>query len=248
MLSGFGQEPLECLQERQQTPQEDPRTLQLSHSMIAPSPRTGVGMQSSSRQDLAPMGYHPASASVQPQEWMMPGQFTRPSISPTNSPPVPHPMWDNSGSAASGGGGCGQPSGGSTHPWATLSTQPGQNLPPGSWSQMTSTVSDSPMGSNTMHMNSPAMAQGPATTGRMSYMMGQQSMETGSGQTYAAPWTAGTMAPMPSVQGQIAFPALSTPAPGAMSAHEQSMWNHSQMRADAAPYVPGTYGSGVQAY
>jgi len=256
MLGGFGQDPL-CLQaEPKQAPTEDPaRThLQLSHSMATPSPRSVHGMSSSPRQDMQ-MGYHPPT-SVQPQDWQ--GHFaaqghyaTRPSISPTNSPPAPpHPnagaMWG--GSAASGG--CQPNQGGSAHPWATLSTLPGPNLPPTNWSQMGSTgASDSPMSlsGNSMHMNSPAMAQGPASGCHGSYIMGHQTAEIGSGPTYAA-WNSGNMAPaMPSVQGQIAFPTLST-APGAMSAHEQSMWNQSQMRADAAPYVPGTYGSGVQAY
>jgi len=225
-------------------------------------------------------GYHPAAAVVeaQPQvagfadlaaDWMMSqGHFASrpslPSLSPTSSPPVP--TWGSSGSGLSHAANA--PAG---YPWAALST-----TPPGgrahSWPMGTAPPDAQQLagGSPAMHMHGPAMTRGPSTGGLPSapeaaswatpgHSVARVAGVPENALAYAS-WSSAslgssvspTMASLHHAQTPAAFPALATAAPmTAMSyADQPTMFTRNQMRAEAAPYVPGTttaLGVGVQA-
>lgn len=246
MLSGFGEEPLSMLAAPQQSKQQVVPPECPSRSPPESGVSGGGSMPFREAVSVTSMAYHSSSTtatSVQPQvnaygqlnsDWMMSqGQFaSRPSMSPTSSPPVPQPspMWGTS----AGSGCCGAPHANSgSPPWTTtLSTNPA------GWPMSTGTVQDSLVTNSAMHMNAVPVVS--------SYMVGQQQgAEAGSSNSYAS-WPAGAMgnsiAPqMMPVQGF----ATGTVAP---RADQSNMFNHrNQMRAEAAPYVPGAMPLGVQA-
>ncbi|CAE8697253.1 unnamed protein product, partial [Polarella glacialis] len=181
---------------------------------------------------------HPAAAvSSYPDEWMLAqGHFSSPS-----APPVAAILPQ---AAASLGWGSAPPmvNGGGVAPWVPLSTNPGAAA--NSWSMSAAGV-DVNGGMTSMHMGSSAMAQVPHNP--VSYSAQGHAAETAV--PYAS-WPGSAMATSVSPHsllphhGGHAFHTLSTAAPGLV---ESNAYNRNQMRAEAAPYVPGTMAVGVQA-
>eukprot|EP00930_Biecheleria_cincta_P069456 TRINITY_DN5719_c0_g1_i1.p1 TRINITY_DN5719_c0_g1~~TRINITY_DN5719_c0_g1_i1.p1 ORF type:complete len:349 (-),score=53.69 TRINITY_DN5719_c0_g1_i1:198-1151(-) len=275
MLSGFGggkensSSALRLFETQQ--PQSEQRRPTAGLRISAPAESAvSSAMLPSHPQDCSQIpGYHPAAAAVeaQPQvtgfadpaaDWMMSqGHFaSRPSLSPTSSPPVP--TWGSSGSGLAHTANA--PAGSS--PWAALSTTPPGGRAHNSWPMGTAPPDAQQLagGSPVMHMHGPAMTRCPAPGGLAAAAEAASWATPGHsvarivgapeiGGTYAS-WSSAslgssvspTMASLHHTQTPAVFPALATAAPmTAMSyADQPTMFSRNQMRAEAAPYVPGT--------
>lgn len=264
MLSGFGGGKENSgglrLFEAQQPQSEQ---LRPAAGLRITAPVESAALMASHPQDHSQMsGYHPSAAAVesQPQvtsmaaDWMMSqhGHFaSRPSLSPTSSPPAP--TWGSSGSGLAAHA-ANAPAG---SPWgAALSTTP----PHGgraahSWPMGTAPTDAQQLAA--VHMHGPAMTTAQSASWGTTGQSGARVAENAG--AYAS-WSSAslgssvspTMGSLHHAQTPAALPALATAAPMmAMSyADQPTMFTRNQMRAEAAPYVPGTttaLGVGVQA-